>query len=203
MRLTEIATWVWERRVQIPFGRYPDGWPDELFRHVWFQGTRAGRSVWTTKRCGWYWVEFRGEAGIQQVFTTGVSRADDAPEKARDFESTALQNVQMFDDLLCHRLSGLRVVYNGHESDVLRRVRAHVAVSNDKTGALGIRYYPELANHEWVLSVFHAGLAPSSEQARDDRVRATVERLAGNRSGRVAIENAWRAVYGWPILCKA
>ncbi len=70
-------------------------------------------------------------------------------------------------------------------------------LNNNRTGAIGLRYYP-LSERKWTVSYF----AKNNIQKLYKEDRSDVERLIYKKSGRVAIENAWRASYGWPILCK-
>jgi len=101
-------------------------------------------------------------------------------------------------ELLCNtRDDGMLVVYNGHEKSVCDRVRAHFALNNDRTGALGLRHFA-LHGRKWELRMFSTPCLeniPASHRFR-------VERLMASKSGRSAIESAWRVSYGWPALCR-
>ena len=70
-------------------------------------------------------------------------------------------------------------------------------LNNNRTGAIGLRHYP-MSKRKWTVAYF----AKNNIQRINKEDRSDVERLINNKSCRVAIENAWRASYGWPILCK-
>ncbi len=199
--LSDVAQWVWEHRKSVVFGEHTGDWPGDLFGARWFDRCQCQSPLRTRERSGWYWFELEGNIeGI--IETDGVPTAW-LPAAACKFGPVAEENVKRFGDLLCHRQTGFNVVYNGHEKDVAARVRSHFAVRNDSTGALGLSYYPRLAGRRWTLSFLHTGLLAAADILDNSaEIVRIVKGLAASKSGRVAVESAWRAVYGWPLLCK-
>lgn len=123
------------------------------------------------------------------------------PQKACNFGAVARSNADLFNEEICHKKSHVRVVYNGHEKNVLSRIRAHFTVAKDGTGALGIKHYP-LSNKKWAVSVFHKGILEKLTCLTVDE-KIKIAQFCESKTGRTAVETAWRITHGWPLLCKA
>jgi hypothetical protein len=109
-------------------------------------------------------------------------------------------NLYLFGSNICTISDqGFTIVYNGHQNSVISRLRQHFQLHNAKTGALGLNHYP-LSNHEWQIRYFSESMI--NQEIEDSEVRKQIKKLVESKTGRVAIENAWRMVCGWPVLCK-
>lgn len=192
MPIDQIATYVWTNSQKIEFGD-ADAWNENLFTARWSKG-RDFEQSWKESKAGWYW--FLVAMSYDEL--KKVAKPQTLPERGCDIGLLSHDNRKVFDDtLLCTPESGVTVIYNGHESNVTRRIRAHFALNNKKTGALGLRHYP-LSHRRWIVRYFSTPFF--SNISRPDRSR--IELLMNSYSGRCAVESAWRVKYGWPILCK-
>ena len=79
------------------------------------------------------------------------------------------------------------VVYNGETKNLKARAREHVR-GHSKTYCLGLSDYETLRCYKWTLSY----VAVSDYKAVPN----------DNKLLRLAVEQAWRAKHGWPVLCK-
>lgn len=192
--ITELAKQVWLNSHSITFGQ-AESWPEDLFTEAW-AGARRPRLAWRTYEVGWYW--FLTSASLAEL--CAIPRPDRLPGKACDISTLSTTNVETFGaELLCRPgEDGQVVVYNGHEGKVCNRVRSHFALRNNQTGALGLKHFP-LHDRAWEVRVFASPCLQSLPPAS----RRCIERLMNSRSGRRAVETAWRAVYGWPVLCRS
>lgn len=193
MDISEIAELVWQYSHSIKFGG-DDVWDSNLFTSSW-DIKRKTNSPWRSYKSGWYW--FLADLSIESL--KALKRPSTLPLKGCDFGQTALANWSTFGpELLCRtREDGLLVVYNGHENSVCDRVRSHFILKNDRTGALGLRHFL-LHERRWELKVFSAPCLTSIPTTH----RSKVETLMASKSGRCAVESAWRVSHGWPALCK-
>lgn len=192
MRINEIADYVWSRSQEISFGDV-DQWNEDLFTKKWVKDEPFERA-WNDSGAGWYWFS----VGMNYEELHGIQKPQTLPDKACNFGLISHENKQVFGaSLLCASESGYFVVYNGHEANVTSRIRAHFALNNNSTGALGIKHYP-LSAKKWIVRYFSSPcFADISESDRSQ-----IELLMNSYSGRCAVESAWRVKYGWPILCK-
>ena len=99
--------------------------------------------------------------------------------------------------MLCVHNRGSTVIYNGHQGNVVGRIRTHFSLNNNRTGALGIKHY-SLSCNNWKAKIFTSQLISNLSQSEQELVRILID----NKTGRIAIENAWRTNSGWPVLCK-
>lgn len=194
MNISEISRLVWEHSHSFEFGD-AESWSEELFTAAWGKSCERA-SPWSTYRTGWYW--FLARVTLEEL--RAIARPEKLPKKGCDIGAMAAANWETFGpELLCGaRDDGRLVVYNGHENDVHYRVRSHFALDNDGTGALGLQHFP-LHHRTWELRIFAAPCLPSVPEEQQARISS----LLKVKSGRVAVETAWRARYGWPVLCKA
>lgn len=193
MNISEISELVWQCSHSIEFGS-DDVWDSNLFTTSW-DITRKQNIPWRSYRAGWYW--FLADLSIEEL--KSLDRPSTLPLKGCDFGQTAQANWSTFgSELLCRtREDGLLVVYNGHEGSVCDRARSHFSLNNNRTGALGLRHF-SLHERRWELKVFSAPCLTSIPTTH----RYKVETLMASKSGRCAVESAWRASHGWPALCK-
>ena len=193
MIITDLAKHVWLNSHIIEFDQF-DGWSDDLFTATW-ANARDPKLAWRTYKAGWYW--FLANVSLSELHA--VQRPDSLPKKGCDIGALSLANSEIFGtELLCKQSEdGQLVVYNGHEGMVCDRVRAHFALMNNQTGALGLKHFP-LHDRAWEVRVF----AEPCLQSLPTEAYKCVGRLMNSYSGRCAVETAWRAVYGWPVLCK-
>lgn len=192
MKIAEIAEYVWLNSQPIQFGG-TDDWDNDLFKKGWSQG-KPFRKSWNGAGSGWYWFS----VGMSYDELHAVKKPATLPEKGCNIGLLTHENREVFGSpLLCSPVSGMTVIYNGHEANVTSRIRAHFALKNNGTGALGLNHYP-LSKKEWVVRFFSTPCFTGI--TADDR--AQIELLMRSYSGRCAVESAWRAKYGWPVLCK-
>lgn len=192
MRINEIAEYVWSNSQEIAFGEI-DAWDVNLFTAKWAKGAPY-EQAWKNAGAGWYW--FLVNMNCDELHE--IEKPKTLPDKGCNIGLLSHDNNEVFGaSLLCASTSGMTVIYNGHEENVTSRIRAHFALNNNSTGALGIRHYP-LSRKKWIVRYFSTPCftdLPSDERSR-------IELLMNSYSGRCAVESAWRVNNGWPILCK-
>jgi len=115
-----------------------------------------------------------------------------------DYPDTAKKAATVLKGSLCHDF-GLNVLYNGQEARAFYRLRAHFNTSGT-TGALSIKSYP-LSHVPWTAHIFHVGMVGALNDL-DDAGKSRIRALLESEVGRIAVESAWRLVYGWPVLSK-
>ena len=76
-------------------------------------------------------------------------------------------------------------VYSGEAKNLKARAREHMS-GHPKTGCLALENYPRLRSHTWK---FHYVECPPPFDSDESKILRTFG------------EQAWRAKYGWPILC--
>lgn len=195
VNLTEAAEYCWKNRKKIQFGAVED-WDSATFQKAWFDRQAEKHWIVGKNRPGWYWFEL--DLPLAQI--AKLERPLGLTAKSCNFGETTRTNSQVFAADLCHKKSNLSVVYNGHEANVLSRIRSHFCVKNEETGALGIRQY-SLSHLQWHVSIFllqHLNDDPTIET----QDKEFIARLCNSKTGRTAIEQTWRTIYGWPVLCK-
>lgn len=191
-RLLDLATSIWENSVKVNFGN-EGAWSSDSLQYDWFT-SKGYKEKWTSQSPGWYW--FICEIDFTDLQRLG--RPDSLPANGCNFGVLSKKNIKVFsEETLCKPNQEGLVIYNGHEGSVTKRIRAHFALNNNNTGALGIKHYP-LPAKKWEVRFF-TKLQVHSLHKEDQDI---VARLIESPSGRAAIENAWRMKYGWPILCK-
>lgn len=193
MDISEIAKLVWSYSHTFNFG-HTLMWDADLFTRPWAKA-RTPPLKWSSYGPGWYW--FLVNMSYSELHA--VPKPATLPESACDIGAVSHANGGVFgDSLLCKpNAEGSLVVYNGHEGNVSARVRAHFALNNHRTGALGLKHF-SLSQHAWEIRVFST---PCVDQLPDEQ-KSRLQLLMNSKSGRCAVETAWRASYGWPVLCK-
>lgn len=193
MRIDEVSNYIWSHSQTIEFGQV-DAWDNNLFTTAWAKGKPFNNS-WKNSGAGWYWFSI----GMSYEELHNVVKPHTLPDKGCNFGLLSHENKEVFGTtLLCAGESGCVVVYNGHEANVTSRIRAHFALNNNSTGALGIKHYP-LSAKKWIVRYFSS---PCFDESISEEDRAQIELLMNSYSGRCAVESAWRVNNGWPILCK-
>lgn len=192
MLIEEIAEYVWSHSQEIKFGEV-DTWNKNLFTAKWAKDTPF-KNIWKESGPGWYW--FLVDIDYNEL--RNIEKPQTLPDKGCNIGLLSHNNNEVFGtSLLCAKESGFTVIYNGHEANVTSRIRAHFALNNNSTGALGINHYP-LSSKIWIVRYFSSPCI--TDLSVEDKRQ--IESLMNSYSGRCAVESAWRVKYGWPILCK-
>lgn len=173
-----------------------DTWDESLFLKSWFMDS-DNQDKYITQSPGWYWIG--ANTSFDELKQLNCP-AEELPGGACNIGELSATNYKTFgEEYLCKiDDSNRRIIYNGHQSNVVIRIRQHFTLKNDSTGALGLNHYP-LNKKNWKIRFFGK---PHISRLQEN-IREEVESMIEEKSGRIAIENAWRAKYGWPILCKA
>ena len=143
--------------------------------------------TWTksirSKEAGWYLIKTDAPIKILKSATNPKKHHTNIPET---IEETSILND--FRTALTQSGHVEYVVYSGETADLKARARAHVS-GHKETYCLG------LSNYRRILRKYNWTFCYLSESACRDLP-------ISNKIFRVAIEQAWRAKHGWPILCK-
>lgn len=193
MTLEEIAKICWDSRLTVELDSSTDG--DQL-KVNWLKNNCPSFLTDKQSGAGWYWFELAQDVDS----LCKVKKPKSLPEKGCDIGALAKLNRDIFEKNICQEKSRTKVVYGGQAENVQQRIRAHFAVANNKTGALGIKYYPSITG--WKVSVFHRGMLDALSSLSKSQ-REEIRRYMEEGTGRAAIEVVWRTYYGWPLLCKA
>ncbi|MEI6487739.1 MAG: hypothetical protein WCP52_02185 [Bacteroidota bacterium] len=188
MELIKLADIIYKNTNKLNFGGNKD-WDDSIFLKIWFDN--LAESIPNNK--GLYW--FISDCNLSQL-----KLPKEFPKNGCNFSETSYNNVKTFGDSLLTYLDEKkqRVVYNGHQQNVMNRVRQHFHLDNQTTGALGIKKY-SLSSSTWILKYFTLNDVP---KIIDEKEKSQITSLLNSTTGRIALENAWRIKYGWPPLCK-
>jgi len=196
MKLSKVAELIWKNAKSIKFG-CTSSWDEKTFLKNWFANQEE--NIYPAKDCpGWYWFQMDMPLNDIVKITTPVTTF---PKNGCKFGPIAKDNKVLFGTNLCHLKSDLQIIYNGHQGKVIARVRTHFILKNDKTGALGIKSYP-LSSKKWTVHIFHREMIEEIS-CIEKKQKNFIRNLADKRTGRIAVEAQWRAIYGWPILCKS
>lgn len=198
MTLQDIAQICWDNRASISFGNVTS-WPDNVFQKAWFKIYAPELWVVGGDAPGWYWFETNVPVADLQV----LAKPQNLPNFACDFGSVSTSNVALFDMEICQKKSNICVVYNGEQKKVFDRIRSHFSLSNNSTGALGLKHYTVLSINHWAVSLFERNMIEKKLRFLSANDRTLISNFCDSGTGRKAIEGAWRSLYGWPVLCKA
>jgi len=188
MNFLEIADYIWKNSAEISFGN-TNSWNPDLF-------TVNGNHERIPSRPGWYW--FLIQKSYQDLAM--IPRPRRLPSNGCNISSMTQYNQLLFsmDLLVAPDNEKFLVIYNGHEKKVSNRIRSHYSLNNNLTGALGIIHYP-LSTAQWKVKYFtEENFSGNINGADKDQILG----LMNSATGRCSIESAWRAKYGWPVLCK-
>ena len=188
MELIKLVDTIYSNSNKLYFGGNI-GWDDSTFLKIWFNNLSA--SIPNNK--GLYW--FISDCSLSQL-----NIPKDFPEKGCNFCETNNDNIRTFGESMLTALGNnkQRVIYNGHQKNVMDRVRQHFHLDNDTTGALGIQKY-SLSSSTWILKYFTLN---DISKIIDEKEKKRISYLLESTTGRIALENAWRIKNGWPPLCK-
>ncbi len=194
--LIELSKEIFKNAETIKLGP-EESWNEEFFKKQWFEDTK-NEMKYITQSPGWYWIGC--DVGFEELKRIELLKGKKLPKSACKIKELAQANYSTFgNEYLCNLdESGTRIIYNGHQGSVIQRIRQHFTLNNENTGALGLKYYP-MFQKKWVIKYFGK---PHIEKL-PQRFQNDVKNIITTQSGRISIENAWRAKHGWPILCKA
>ncbi|MCM3291869.1 hypothetical protein M3661_17250 [Paenibacillus sp. MER 180] len=194
MKLNEVTSYAWGNSIELRFGG-ENNWDEKTFTHKWFDENYP--NLWQKGGAsGLYWFMIKDKT-VQNLIK--VKTPVELPKKGTNIVETSKDNLKIFRENLCNSdENGLLVIYNGHEKNVFTRIRSHFALNNDLTTAIGFRTY-NLSQYDLRVRIFHHKFEMDDLKETDKEV---VRRLLETKRGRVAIEQYWRTIYGWPILCK-
>ncbi|EGR0395110.1 hypothetical protein FHO69_22750 [Vibrio vulnificus] len=190
MNIIEVTHLIWTHKAELKFGSLSI-WDENTFKKEWVDEQVPG--LWCNKE-GLYWFS----ANLEPTLLLGLERPNSLPTTGCDFGYQANKNASLLKGNLCSD-NGLPIIYNGHRSQVMSRLRSHFMIS-DGTGALGITEY-DLSQYSWSAFVFHIDMIDSISEL-DDIQKSYIRSLMRDETGRAAIESAWRTLYGWPVMCK-
>ena len=188
MDIIKIANYIWKNSKSLDFGNENE-WNSKLFLEQWWR-KKLGKD-YEKYKSGWYW--FTLNMTNKEIYD--IKNPGNLPIKACNFRLTAHKNVKIFSNYLINKNN---IIYNGHDNNIKKRIRAHYALNNDKTSALGIKKYP-LSKKSWKISIFSE---PTFDEKISEQDKQRIITLMHSKIGRGAVESAWRTKYGWPILCK-
>ena len=192
MNFENITNFIWENSKQLNFGKNKS-WDDKTFLKEWIDNIDT--SIWHNEE-GLYW--FQVNKSVEQI--KSIVTPQSFPEKGVRFADIASTNEELLESYLCHNKSKIPVIYNGEAKSVFSRIRDHFSLNNNTTSALAISQY-SLSNDSWKVSVYHIGMLRENQYLSDtDKIR--IEKLLKSKTGRLALENSWRTIFGWPILCE-
>lgn len=194
MTLTDVAKYVWDNSKIIEFGGTPN-WDIDTFTSKWIDKNTNGDIKRLNKASGFYWFSITNmdETDFKKILTP-----NNFPKNGIRFSERANEVTRIFTHNIYKQNENELVFYNGHESSVFNRIRSHFSLNNDKTGALGIGKY-KLSQYKFKVKIFHCYFDMDDLSKEDSEY---IKGLIKEKSGREAIESAWRVLYGWPILCK-
>lgn len=194
MNISDIANYIWINSVEYSFGGKSD-WLENLFLADWAK-TQGIQDQWREMKEGWYW--FCAKTTYSDL--RDLKKPSSLPAKGCDIGLITHENEGVFgEELLCHpSKEGWLPIYNGHEKNIKERVRAHFALSSDRTGALGICHY-SVSGWQWKVRMFSVG---QIDPGGNPELLRQIRLLIKSKSGRCSVESAWRVSNGWPVLCK-
>ncbi len=195
MNLITLAETIWENRTTVEVAP-KDLWDDNFFKKKWFTESENG-SKYVSKSPGWYWIGCNID--YEDLKTLVPQETAVLPRNACSIKTLTEENLSTFgnQNLCSINEQKCLIIYNGHQAGTIGRIREHFMLNNQHTGALGLKHYP-LSNRKWTLSYF----TEKHIEILEANLQQQVKNLVQKKSGRVAIENSWRARYGWPVLCK-
>lgn len=192
MNISEIADYVWTHSHRFPFGLTPT-WNEKLFTQPWAKA-RTPSLTWSSYGPGWYWFL----VNMSYAEMHAVPKPSTLPQNGCDIGAISHTHGDVFgENLLCQPDTSGCVVYNGHENNISSRVRAHFTLQNNRTGAIGLKHF-SLSHQAWEVRMFSTPCLNNLEDGEISRIQL----LMNSKSGRCAVETAWRATFGWPVLCK-
>jgi hypothetical protein len=130
---------------------------------------------------GWYFIETDTPPEVLEDVGPPVGqRHYNIPEKVK-----ASLTLSEFGACIEPTDNPFYVVYSGEVKNLKARAREHMS-GHHKTGCLALKKYSQLKKYSWK---FHFALCPDIDDVHENKILRTYG------------EQAWRAKYGWPILC--
>lgn len=134
---------------------------------------------------GWYVVETNAPVSALEVL---IPAANCAKHYNFSRRVAAVALLQRYGEIILPSAAGQSyVVYSGEGRDLKARAREHTH-GNGGTGCLGLSGYPALTAYTWTF------LYRTCE--------AHVPGSNGDKLLRTLLEQRWRTIHGWPLLCK-
>ncbi len=195
MTLVEIAEVCWKNKHEITYSEAEE-WNNKDYLTDWIQNNLDGEYSATDSKSGWYWFEL--DKPISKLMK--LKNKKTFPENIINWPVVAETNSGLFKKNICHNYSKIPIVYNGHCCDVFKRIREHIFLNNDSTGALGIKHYFK-KSQGWKISFITMEQIKKLSRLQKNK-KEEVLRYCSHSRGREVIEHAWRFIYGWPILCE-
>ncbi len=131
---------------------------------------------------GWYFIETDTPPEIfKEVGSPVGQRHYNIPEKVK----TSLSLSKKYRACILPTDNPFYFVYSGEAKNLKARAREHMS-GHPKTGCLALKNYHQLRSYTWK---FHYVRCPPPYESDESKVLRTYG------------EQAWRAKYGWPILC--
>lgn len=130
---------------------------------------------------GWYFIET--DTPLDILLDVGPplgQRHYDIPKKVK--ESLSLRR---YDACILPSNNSFYIVYSGEAKNLKSRAREHIS-GHPKTGCLALINYKSLHSYKWK---FYFVLCPIYKDPNESKNIRTLG------------EQAWRAKYGWPVLC--
>lgn len=132
---------------------------------------------------GWYLIKTNAPINILRNLNNPKGKAHYNIGNRIDKNFTVDNN----DLLINQKENNFYVVYNGHAKNLKARAREHYRGHN-KTACLSLKQYKEIHEYDWYFCFL-------SISSLDKNYKA-------DKLLRLAVEQAWRSKFGWPILCK-
>ncbi|MEG1142455.1 MAG: hypothetical protein RSE41_08460 [Clostridia bacterium] len=192
MNLLKVAEYVWENSEEIEFGE-TKMWDLETFSAKWFREKDVKR---LNKMKGWYWFAI-DNMSIQNI--KNIKKPQKFPKNGADFPRISKKMDEVFGENIRQVEGDELIIYNGHASSIFDRIKTHFSLNNDKTGALALAKY-DLSNYKLKIRFFHMDLL--NDKDVEEEFKNYLNKIVNEKTGREAIEMAWRIKYGWPILCE-
>lgn len=189
MNLITLAQLVYNKSEEITIRK--NDFNEATFTRDWING----KTNKLPNKKGWYWIQI--PLTFDELRELKLEN-EKSQTKRINITKTIDKNLEIFSDELINQ----DYVYNGHAQKVATRLRYHffLGTENTKTGALGLNIYPKLKNTTIIVRYFTEYQIDNITNAKE---KEAISNLINNKIGRIAIENAWRTVNGFPILCKS
>ncbi|MDT0677010.1 hypothetical protein [Autumnicola musiva] len=115
-------------------------WNDNILKKEWFD-KNCYSNKYITMSPGWYWIAC--DLNFEEVKKLNSSN-DALRRNACKIGELSRKNIKTFGaEYLCKLDDdGKQIIYNGHQNNVVIRLRQHFNLNNDSTGALGLNCYP-------------------------------------------------------------
>jgi len=134
---------------------------------------------------GWYWIKTNAKTGALIDIKYKQSKHTNIPETVKN--TSVLQELEI---AITQSGNDDYIVYNGSTYNLKARAREHFK-GHPKTYCLGISDHESLLKYNWTFCY-----VPIS------KCKTIPKKYSEDKVLRIAVEQAWRARHGWPILCR-